>query len=269
MTTYAFVGSSGTGKSHHSMQVARELGIDYMIDDGLFISGGHILAGKSAKKEQTKIASVKRALFTAGSHVSEVKDAIAASGAERILLLGTSDKMVNRIRERLDLPEFKHTVRIEEVSSPEEIAAARKIRIEQGKHVIPVPTFEVRKHFSGYLLDPLILLFGGKDKQIRQEKTVMRPTYSYLGDYSISDRAVSDICGFSVRGIDIIHKIHHVKVTPLSYGNVNISMDVSLKYPSIIHKEGANIAKTVKRSVELYASLSVQRITVNVIGLKL
>ena len=29
---------------------------------------------------------------------------------------------------------------------------ARKIRVTEGKHVIPVPTFEIKKDFSGYLL---------------------------------------------------------------------------------------------------------------------
>ena len=41
---------------------------------------------------------------------------------------------------------------------------ARRIRTTQGKHVIPVPTFEIKKDFSGYILDPLqIFKFKGKD----------------------------------------------------------------------------------------------------------
>ena len=34
MKVYALVGRSGTGKSHHSMWVARENNLDYIIDDG-------------------------------------------------------------------------------------------------------------------------------------------------------------------------------------------------------------------------------------------
>ena len=40
---------------------------------------------------------------------------------------------------------------------------ARRIRITEGKHVIPVPTFEIKKDFSGYLLDPL-QIFKSKGK---------------------------------------------------------------------------------------------------------
>ena len=45
-------------------------------------------------------------------------------------------------------------VRIEDVSSEREINTARMIRKGAGKHVIPVPTLEL-KRFSGYFLDPL------------------------------------------------------------------------------------------------------------------
>ena len=48
--TYAFVGPSGTGKSYRAQLVANSKGINYIIDDGLLISGNEVLAGKSAKK---------------------------------------------------------------------------------------------------------------------------------------------------------------------------------------------------------------------------
>ena len=51
---YAFVGPSGTGKSYRAQMVANEKGINYIIDDGLLISGNEVLAGISAKKAPTK-----------------------------------------------------------------------------------------------------------------------------------------------------------------------------------------------------------------------
>jgi len=60
----ALVGPSGTGKSHHAMWVAQEYGCRAIIDDGLLISGSRIVAGKSAKREETKTAAVRRAVFT-------------------------------------------------------------------------------------------------------------------------------------------------------------------------------------------------------------
>lgn len=63
MVVYALIGKSGTGKSHRAQQVSRSFGIEYIIDDGLLIKGNRIIAGKSAKKEPTKIAAIRRAVF--------------------------------------------------------------------------------------------------------------------------------------------------------------------------------------------------------------
>ena len=51
MEIYALVGPSGTGKSHHATELADELQISYIIDDGLLIHNGKKLAGVSAKSE--------------------------------------------------------------------------------------------------------------------------------------------------------------------------------------------------------------------------
>ena len=73
MRVIAFVGSSGTGKSYRSVMVSQQYGADAIIDDGLLISHGKVIAGTSAKKEPTKIASVKHALFMNPSQVNEIK----------------------------------------------------------------------------------------------------------------------------------------------------------------------------------------------------
>ena len=62
MRIVAFVGPSGTGKSHRAQMVAREKNIDYIIDDAILVSQNKVVAGTSAKKASTKIESVKRAL---------------------------------------------------------------------------------------------------------------------------------------------------------------------------------------------------------------
>ena len=45
----AFVGPAGTGKSQRAQMVAQAHEVDYIIDDGLVIAKGRIMAGKSAK----------------------------------------------------------------------------------------------------------------------------------------------------------------------------------------------------------------------------
>ena len=74
--TYAFVGPSGTGKSYRAQMVANDRGINYIIDDGLLISGNEVLAGISAKKAPTKIETVKKALFINESESNAIKKAL-------------------------------------------------------------------------------------------------------------------------------------------------------------------------------------------------
>ena len=52
MEVVAFVGPSGTGKSHRAIGVAHNNNCDAIIDDGLLIKGTKILAGTSAKRNQ-------------------------------------------------------------------------------------------------------------------------------------------------------------------------------------------------------------------------
>ena len=72
---------------------------------------------------------------------------------------------------------------------------ARNIRVTEGKHVIPVPTFALKKDFSGYLLDPLQIFKskGAGQKPYISEKTIIRPTFSYMGKLTISDTVFRQI----------------------------------------------------------------------------
>ena len=54
MRVIAFVGPSGTGKSYRSVMVSQQYGADAIIDDGLLISHGKVIAGTSAKKRTDK-----------------------------------------------------------------------------------------------------------------------------------------------------------------------------------------------------------------------
>ena len=113
---------------------------------------------------------------------------------DSILILGTSDDMVEKIAERLGLPKPSRIIHIEDITTPAQRTKASKERKEDGTHIIPAPTFEVKRQFSGYFLDPKRSFRSGAFKKpLGAEKTVVRPTFSYLGHYEISDKVVSDI----------------------------------------------------------------------------
>ena len=189
MIVYGLSGKSGTGKSYHAAELCAKNEIRGLIDDGLFMMDGNIIAGVSAKKQATSIAAIKTAIFTSDAHCEEVKKAIKNEAPEKILILGTSDRMIEKITERLGLSKPLDIIHIEDITTEAEREKALKFRNENGMHVIPAPTFQVRKQFSGYFLDPRKSF--GKDQAI--EKTIVRPTYSYLGDYIISTKVVTDI----------------------------------------------------------------------------
>ena len=73
MKVYALIGKSGTGKSFQAVNLCRELKIESIIDDGLFICRNKVEAGISAKRLPTKVGAVKTALSTKDERMLEMK----------------------------------------------------------------------------------------------------------------------------------------------------------------------------------------------------
>ena len=196
MKVYTLTGKSGTGKSFQAVNLCRQLNIESIIDDGLFICRNKVVAGISAKRQPTKIGAVKTALFTKDEHCESVRRAIRKENPDSILVIGTSDDMVDVVIERLGLPKPEKIIHIEDITTEEEREIASRQRSEQGEHVIPAPTFQLKRQFSGYFMSPMRALkeftpWGGAHEE--GEKSVVRPTYSYLGEYEISEKVLSDI----------------------------------------------------------------------------
>jgi adenylate kinase family enzyme len=197
--TYALVGESGTGKSFRAKLVAQKYGIDFIIDDGLLIRGSSILAGRSAKKEKTFMAAVKAALFDDKARRDEVARKLQEEKFRKILVLGTSEKMVNKIAARLQLPNPTRIIHIEDIASQEDIEKAIRTRKIEGKHVIPVPSIEVKRNYPHIFYKAIRILkkrsFAealGPTPRVH-EKSVVRPEYSKRGKVLISEAALSQM----------------------------------------------------------------------------
>ena len=89
MKVIGFIGESGSGKSYRATGLANKKKIECIIDDGLLIRGATILGGTSAKKEPTKIGSIKKALFTKDEDANEMMEVIKKVNPKSILILGT------------------------------------------------------------------------------------------------------------------------------------------------------------------------------------
>lgn len=247
------------------MWVARENDIDYIIDDGLLIKGNRVLSGSSAKRESTKLASVRRALFIEPAHAWQVKQKIKSENPSDILILGTSLNMIEAIIKALDLPHLQEVINIETVATQEEIKTAKNMRMQEGKHVIPVPTFEIKKDFSGYLLDPL-KIFRPKHQDedlFILDKSVVRPTFSYMGEYTISDNVIHTICQHEALKVDTVTRINRLWTQSKVTGLI-VNMVITLKYGYTIVPEVKKIQKSVKEALQQYTALNVLYINVTV-----
>lgn len=262
MKVIAFVGTSGTGKSYRALTVAKENGADGIIDDGLLISGGKVVAGSSAKKEATRMASVKHALFIPDNYASEMIRALKKSKIKKLMILGTSENMAVKIARRLELPQIEHFIHIEEIATPEEMAMANRMRTEDGKHVIPVPTFEIQKEFSGFFLHPLRRF--QKNLDIEEEgaaadKSIVRPTFSYMGDFTISDEVLIKLAVHTALKTDGIVKINNINIRKTSHG-VHMDITATLKYGCKIFEVCRKSQREIRREIENLTSVNMRRV---------
>jgi uncharacterized alkaline shock family protein YloU len=245
------------------LAVAKENALSCIVDDGLLIKGNRILAGASAKREASKIASVKRALFFDPEHAAAVKNAIASEHIDSLLVLGTSEHMACEIAKRLGIPQISHYINITDISSAGDIMAALDSRRREGKHVIPAPTFALKKEFSGYFMDPLKRFAhkGRRHADSTGERTVVRPTFSYLGSYTISRRAIEQLASLIASSVQNVGGVLDVK---LEFSNAALSLEVALAviYGCKIHETLQNVASCLRGEIDRQTALHVTAVAV-------
>ncbi|VBB06000.1 alkaline shock protein asp23 [Lucifera butyrica] len=274
MNIIALVGPSGTGKSHRALVVAHEHNVDTIIDDGLLIKDSKIIAGYSAKKEPSKIRAVKRAIFMDPDHAREVREAITKVKPERMLILGTSVNMVEKILAALELPSINQTIRIEEIATKSEIEKARESRLKEGKHIIPVPTIELKAHFSGYLIDPLEIFFKKPQAAKRRklgEKSIVRPMFSYYGKLLISDAAIAAIVDYVATREPGITRTMQIAIKNFfeKEKGISISLDVTVKYGYPLWDVVHQAQHQIKNTVEYMTGMLVKEVNIEVKRLSL
>lgn len=262
MRVYALVGESGSGKSYRALELAYENNINYIIDDGILIHKNKIIAGISAKQASTKIQAVKRAIFNDDNHREEVKSKIIEENIETILIIGTSDKMVNQISSKLNLGKIYKTIYIHEISTQDEINIAKEWR-KKGNHIIPLPTLEVKSIASGLSINPIKRLFKRANKEsILVEKTIIRPTFSYMGNFYIKKNVINQIIFFELSKIDYISKINSVKFNNKN-GNLEIFIILELDLFSCIETI-FKLQKHIIKSLYEVTLINVSRVDISI-----
>lgn len=267
---FALVGKTGTGKSFRAKLLAEKLEVPYIVDDGLLIHDVTILAGKSAKQEKNYISAIKTALFADDDHRQSVVQAIQTKKIKKILLLGTSEKMVTRLAETLELPPIAQMIKIEEIASQKDIENAIKSRFEEGKHVIPVPTIEVKRDYAQILSDSIRIFFRGtkgKDgvKTARFfEKSVVQPEFHHNGaegTVTISEAALTQMilhCIDEYDGDILVRKVK-VKLGRSGYG---IDLFVDVPFGKTLGGELHDLRSYIVRNIQKYTGIAIDRLEI-------
>ncbi len=281
MEVYALIGASGTGKSHNANSVLEEYGIDMMIDDGLLIRDGKKMAGSSAKAEETTVGAVKRAIFHDPLHAAEVRERIAQLQPKKILILGTSEKMIEKITTALNLPPVKNKIFIQDIVTPEQIELAQSMRRE-GKHVIPLPSIEVKKDLPNYWIDSIRSFVTKKNKDkskskdkdtdndksrvSSEDKCIVRPRFSQLGRLTISENAIEQIVRHNLLKQDEFDGAAKIHVDMNEFG-VSIYCEMKIKFGIPMQQAIEEFQIQTIRDLDEMTNLSVGRIDVRIIGI--
>ncbi len=258
---YALVGKSGTGKSYKALEIACENNINYIVDDGLFINNGKIIGGISAKQANTKIEAVRRAIFLDEKHRENVKKKINELEIENILILGTSIKMINKICNTLNLGKIYKIIDINDISTKEEIIAALESR-KKGNHIIPVPTVEIKNRINGLNklnINPLKRFFMTSNKKaVILEKTVIRPSFSYIGKFYISSKVLKQIIEYTVYQEKFIDNINRINISNIS-DKLDIKISININNIKVFTNL-ENVQKDIKKNIEETTLIDVGKI---------
>ena len=179
--------------------------------------------------------------------------------------------MICRICQALHLPHADDYIHIEEVSSAAEIAKARDIRLKEGKHIIPVPTMELKSHFHGYLLDPIRSFLSGRGgRKSGVEQSVVRPVFSYYGKLVFSDDVLFALVRHTLKGMSGIARVNRVKVAKnyLSHANgLAIILTLTIYYGENIRQLLRRVKDEVQQSVEYTTGMSVDVMKITIRGI--
>jgi len=270
LEVYALVGPSGTGKSYRAVMLAGQLSCEIIIDDGLIIKGNRIIAGVSAKKQPTRIGAIKTALFNDSELRKAAGEAIQEQAPKRILILGTSRGMTDKIAKRLALPDIIDYIHIDQIASEKEIRKARLMRTQHSKHVIPAPILEVKKSFPESIISPLQVFMrrnGNASRRNWSEQSVVRPTFTLYGKFTISQGALVSIVTHAAEEVPGVMSVKHVHIIRDAQDvTIELAVVVSINYK--LNEISKEVQRVVKLQLENMTGLTVKLINVTILDIQ-
>ena len=124
------------------------------------------------------------------------------------------------------------------------------------------PVIFIERSFSGYFLHPLRQFQKNLDieeKTTAADKSIVRPTFSYMGDFSISDEVLIQLAIHESLKIKGIVKIRNINVRKTSHG-VHMDITAVLRYGCSIPDVCREAQLEIRRVIEDLTSVNMRRI---------
>ena len=127
---------------------------------------------------------------------------------------------------------------------------------------------EIQPQFSGYFLAPFRALLNRNGKMIQEEeKSIVRPTYSYMGKYFISNAAVNEMIRYAASGCEGVSEI--LKCTA-DVGNDGVVLNIITVFEMSVRLRDyiEQMQETISSEVFRMTSFNILAVNVTVKGLK-
>ena len=114
----------------------------------------------------------------------------------------------------------------------------------------PIKIFKYRRNYTPYISEKSII-----------RKSIIRPTFSYLGKFTISDTVFRQITEYVAKKTEGIHRVSKVRVEN-SVGATNIYVEVYVTFGYNIVSVLREFKEKVKREIERLTTMNVQEVSV-------
>jgi hypothetical protein len=167
----------------------------------------------------------------------------------------------------LQLPPPAKLIKIEDIASQEEIEKAVRTRRIEGKHVIPVPSLEVKRSYPHIFYDAVKIFkrrmtpAGIGPLPTLHEKSVVRPEYSKREKVIISEVALSQMVIHCVDEYDKNIKIKKILVKDDEMGYrliITIDVPYGIQLGGNIHE----LQQYIIDNIERYTGILIEEVNI-------
>jgi uncharacterized alkaline shock family protein YloU len=175
--------------------------------------------------------------------------------------------MVNKIAARLQLPSPSRLIRIEDIATHDEIEKAIRTRRIEGKHVIPVPSIEIKRSYPNIFYDAIRIFKRkrgpagiGPTPRIH-EKSVVRPEYSKRGKVIISEAALSQMV---IHCVDEYNQNVRIKKIVVKDDDMGYRLVITIDVPYGIQLGGNihELQQYIIDNIERYTGILIEEVNI-------